>query len=181
MRVNISPNAIGQKNTVKKILFYMFSMLSFIFNFYIIFVGTFGDTAINKTLALGELPLHNPYPSTIGKLEWLTIIIWTAILTIEAGILGKSATLCVGHIINKSKTLIPAIISTTIIFLLFTFSYLRLETAIRIATDETVVIIALSFQLSLIGLFALCYFISKKRARIGGKHYDEKSKKITQE
>jgi len=114
-----------KKKSMRKILFYMLNMVGFIFNFYIVFVGTFGDTAINQTLALGELPLHNPHPSTIGKLEWLTIIIWTAILTIEAGILGKSASICFGHIFNTTRPLIPAIISTSIIFSIFAISYLQ--------------------------------------------------------
>lgn len=152
-----------KKKSVKKILIYMFSMLNFIFNFYIVFVGTFGDTAINQTLALGELPLHNPYPSTIGKLEWLTIIIWTAILTIEAGLLGKSASDCFGKIFNIEKPLIPSIITTSILTILFATSYLRLETAIQIATDGTVVTIASLFQLFLIIILYVCYFINKKQ------------------
>lgn len=152
-----------KKGSVKKILLYMFSMANFIFNFYIVFVGTFGDTAINQSLALGELPLHNPFPSTIGKLEWLTIIIWTAILTIEAGILGKSASICFKHIFNKEKSYTPSIITLSIILLLYSFSYLRLETAISIATDGVVVTIASLFQLLLIILLYICYFISKKQ------------------
>ena len=152
-----------KKKSVKKILIYMFSMLNFIFNFYIVFVGTFGDTAINQTLALGELPLHNPYPSTIGKLEWLTIIIWTAILTIEAGMLGKSASNCFGQIFNISKPLIPSIITTSILTLLFATSYLRLEKAVQIATDGTVVTIASLFQLMLIIILYVCFFINKKQ------------------
>ena len=138
-------------------------MVNFIFNFYVVFVGTFGDTAINQSLALGELPLHNPYPSTIGKLEWLTIIIWTAILTIEAGLLGKSACICFGHIFNIEKFLVPSIITISIIFLLYSVSYLRLEKAIAIATDGTVVTFASLFQLLPVIILYVCYFINKKQ------------------
>lgn len=152
-----------KKNSVKKILFYMLNMVGFIFNFYVVFVGTFGDTAINQTLALGELPLHNPHPSTIGKLEWLTIIIWTAILTIEAGLLGKSASICFGHIFNTTKALTPAIITASIIFPIYLVSYLQLEKAIRIATNGIAVTIASLFQLSLIIILYVCYFINKKK------------------
>ena len=141
----------------------MFSMVNFIFNFYVVFVGTFGDTAINQTLALGELPLHNPYPSTIGKLEWLIIIIWTAILTIEAGILGKSASICFGHIFNKKKPLIPSIITISIIIITFATFYLKLEQMIVFGTNGIVVTIASLFQLSLIIILYLCYFLNKKK------------------
>lgn len=169
-----------KKGSVKKILFYMFSMINFIFNFYVVFVGTFGDTAINQTLALGELPLHNPYPSTIGKLEWLTIIIWTAILTIEAGILGKSASICFGHIFNKENFLAPSIITISILIILFSTSYLRLETAINIATDGTVVTISSLFQLLLIIILYVCYFIQKKqKSKVPkGEANEKKYKKI---
>ena len=169
-----------KKNSVKKILLYMFSMLSFIFQFYVIFVGTFGDTAINQTLALGELPLHNPYPSTIGKLEWLTIIIWTAILTIEAGILGKCSCICIGHIINKSEPKTPSIITIIILIILYGFTYLRLESMIQLATDSTVVTIGSLFQLSLILILYLCYFINKKRTQgnIRGQYVQKYKKNI---
>ena len=76
----------------------MFTALSFVFNFFFIFVGSFGETAVNQTLALGELPLHNPYPATIGRLEWLTIIIWTAILLIQGALLGNCCTKCFKYI-----------------------------------------------------------------------------------
>jgi len=157
-----------KKGSVKKILLYMYTMLSFIFNFYIIFVGTFGETAINQSLALSELPLHNPYPSTIGKLEWLTIIIWTAILTIEAGLLGKSATLCIGHIFNNDKPKVPSFITISILLVLYILCYLRLETAIQIATDGLVVTIASLFQLFLVIILYVCYFIQKSKLKKGG-------------
>ena len=161
----------------------MFSMLNFIFNFYVVFVGTFGDTAINQTLALGELPLHNPYPSTVGKLEWLVIIIWTAILTIEAGVLGKSACICFGHIFKKEKPLVPAIITISILILAFATSYLRLELAISIATDGIVVTIASLFQALLIILLYICYFLNKKKKdKIPkGENYEKEIKALHKE
>ena len=168
-----------KKNSVRKIIFYMLSMLSFIFQFYVFFVGTFGDTAINQSLALGELPLHNPYPSTIGKVEWLTIIIWTAILTIEAGLLGKCACLCIGHIINKPEPKIPSIITILILIILYVFTYLRLESMIKIATDNVVVTVGSLFQLSLIILLYIAYFIDKKRtSKSRGKYVPEFKKDI---
>ena len=90
------------KSTRKTLLLYLFSALSFVFNFYVIFVGSFGNTAVNQTLALNEVPLHNPYPATLGRLEWLTIIIWTSILLLESAILGKCACTCFDNIVKPS-------------------------------------------------------------------------------
>jgi hypothetical protein len=69
-----------ENKSKKKILLSALNVFLFIFQFFVIFAGSFGRFGVHQTLALGELPLHNTTPATIGKLEWLTIIIWTIIL-----------------------------------------------------------------------------------------------------
>lgn len=152
-----------RKNSTKKILIYMSSILNFIINFYIIFVGSFGDTAVNQTLALGELPLHNPYPATIGKLEWLTIIIWTAILIIQSILLGKCCCKCFACIFGNKTSKIPSIVTTILITVTLIVTYLRLDNILTIYIGDVFPPVVSSFQLFLVILLVFCYFIHKKK------------------
>lgn len=151
--------------STKKILFYMISILGFIFNFYTVFIGTFGNTAVNKALALSELPLHNPYPATIGKFEWLTIIIWTAILIIQAGLLGKCCCNCISEIFGLSDTKISSFVIVGILFALYLPNFFKLEMAIRIFTSTAFSWIAIGTHMLLIIVLVTSYLIKKKGER----------------
>ena len=91
------------KKSKKTMLMFVSSTLGFVFNFFVIFVGSFGKFSTSQTLALGELPLHNTTPATIGKLEWLTIVIWTVILLVNAMVLAIACKSAFDNIFNSIK------------------------------------------------------------------------------
>lgn len=168
-----------RKNSTKKILIYMSTILNFILNFYVIFVGSFGDTAVNQTLALGELPLHNPYPATIGKLEWLTIIIWTGILLIQSVLLGKCCCKCFSCIFGNKTSKAPSIVITILIVVTLMITYLRLENILTIYIGNIFPPIVSSFQLFLIVLLVVCYNIHKRKNtsfKVDNAQYKDKEK-----
>lgn len=154
-----------KKGSKKKILFYMSSILGFILNFYVVFIGTFGNTAVSKALALSELPLHNPYPATIGKLEWLTIIIWTAILIIQAGLLGKCCCNCISHIFNAPDNKVSSFVITGILFALYLPNFFKLEMAIKIFTSTAFSWTAVGIHTLLILTIVLAYLLSLRKNR----------------
>lgn len=123
------------KKATKKMLLYFATMLNFIFNFYLLFVGTFGDTAVNQSLALSELPLHNPYPTTIGRLEWLTIIMWTSILIFQVTLLGLSCSTCLKEIFGFRDKKMPAIVTTSLLTAMYMPTYLQLQNILVIVTS----------------------------------------------
>ena len=126
---------ITDKKSKKKILLYAFSALQFIFSFFVIFVGSFGKFSMSQTLALGELPLHNSTPATIGKLEWLTIIIWTVILLTSSIILAIACRETFDKIFNVSDKKWTCYVTTFLIMGVVAITYLQLETIISVAVS----------------------------------------------
>lgn len=126
-------NISFHKKSKKHILLYMVNTLAFILNFFIIFVGSFGDFATSQTLALSELPLHNTTPATIGKLEWLTITIWTVVLLIDAIILTIACRSTFDTIFNCYGRKLSPIVITLSISGVVTFTYLQLEAIVEFA------------------------------------------------
>lgn len=146
----------------KKILLYFATMLNFIFNFYIIFVGTFGDTAVNQSLALSELPLHNPYPTTIGRLEWLTIIMWTAILIFQVTLLGLSCSICLKEIFELRDKKITSAVTVGLLSAMYIPTYLQLQNILTIVTSIPFTSVTNTFEYSCIIILLISYTIHKK-------------------
>ena len=138
--------------------------------FYICFQGSFGTTAVGQTLALSDLPLHNPYPANIGKLEWLTILIWTIILLAEATLLGKCASKCLGFIFNCSNTRIPAMVTSTIIVNLIGITYLKLYDYIDFAIRSWFSTFIFVFHLALVALAIISFIIWHKKEKTHEKN-----------
>lgn len=158
-------NISYSKHARKKVLLYMSAVLGFIFNFYIIFVGTFGDTAVNQSLALSELPLHNPYPTTIGRLEWLTIIMWSAILLIQVALLGISCTTCFKEIFGFSDRKIPTCVIILILSVLYIPTYLKLDKVVAFSTSISFSIISKCFEILCVIILYVSYFLLMKKKK----------------
>ena len=176
------------KKPIKKILLYFSNIMFFILNFYVIFVGTFEATSVNQSLALAELPLHNPSPTTIGRLEWLTIIMWTAILLIQMAIIGNCCCNCIKEILGVSDKKYSVFATVGLLIVAYIPSYLKLDNLVQMLTTEISAIIFSIFQVLCIVLLYICYFINKKKnkpafnknikkQRTGGR-YEKFNKKI---
>ncbi|MBE5738879.1 MAG: hypothetical protein E7354_04055 [Clostridiales bacterium] len=151
-----------KKNSRKKLILYVYNAMSFIFNFYVVFVGAFGDTTINQTLALGELPLHNPHPATINRLEWLTVIIWTALMFINAGILGKCCCDCIKNIFGLSDNKIQSFVISILATVIQVFAMFRVNIIAKIGTNRVAAPISIGFYIVMLTILIICYFRLKK-------------------
>ena len=158
-------NISFSKRSKKTLISYALSTLGFISNFFVIFVGSFGKYAISQTLALGELPLHNSTPATIGKLEWLTIIIWTIILLMDATILGCACRHVLDTIFNVSDKKWTCYTTTTILVVTVGLTYLQLEKIIQIAVTPIFSSISGGIQLTLIILLIISSIVTSKRSK----------------
>ena len=160
-------NISVKKKTPKALILYSLGAIQFVFSFYMIFQGAFGSTAVNKTLALSELPLHNPYPASIGRLEWLTIIIWTIILLIQVGILGVCASKCFSTIFKAYDKKYPSVVITFTIIGFIIATYLKLYNVIELATSTAFSIITISFHTLLIVILIITFIVySSKNKRL---------------
>lgn len=140
-------------------------ILSFLFVslIFIIFVGSFGNFAMNQTLALGELPLHSTTPSTIGKLEWLIVIVWTAVLLLNSGLLSISARVCIDNLIGVSVRKVYSIVITAIVIGIIICTYSQLDKLLLFLISPVFAGIATGIQLGLLTLAVVCYFVYKRK------------------
>ncbi len=159
-----------KEKSKKKLILYAMNAMSYIFNFYVVFVGAFGETTINQTLALGELPMHNPHPATINRLEWLTVIIWTAIMFINAGILGKCCTDCFKKVFRHNDNKLPAIVISIMVVVTQIVSMFRVNTIAKIGTSKVVAIITIAFYIVMLLLLCIGYIRIKNRKN--GSNFD---------
>lgn len=153
---------LNQKSK-KTLLLYTIGTVSFIFVFFVIFVGCFGKYAISQTLALGELPLHNTTPETIGKLEWLTISIWTIILLINATILATTCRQVFDNLINVIDKKWTCYTISSILIAIVAMTYLQLETIIQIAVTPVFSGISGGLQLTILIMLIISNSILNKR------------------
>ena len=163
------------KKTHKHLLIFMSSTLGFILNFFIIFVGSFGDFSIAQTLALSELPLHNTTPATIGKLEWLTLTIWTIILLINAIILIIACKYAFDNIFNSYGKKLGAIVTSSTVCIIVALTYLQLEAMVEFAISPIFASIIGLFQVSIIIVLLIASGINNKNK------YHTNTKSITKE
>ena len=147
----------------KTLLLYTIGTVSFIFVFFVIFVGCFGKYAISQTLALGELPLHNTTPETIGKLEWLTISIWTIILLINATILATTCRQVFDNLFNVVDKKWTCYTISSILIAIVAMTYLQLETIIQIAVTPVFSGISGGLQLTILIMLIISNSILNKR------------------
>lgn len=157
------------KKTKKTLIFYLFSVLNFVFNFYIIFVGSFGNTAVNQTLALNELPLHNPYSSALGRLEWLTIIIWTVILLLQSAVLGKCASKSFDNIFSTHDKKISPFVIVGLLGVGIFLSYLKLYDTVQFITSAPFSLVLLIFHAILLTLLVIATIMECKRQKNSNK------------
>lgn len=169
-----------EKKSKKKILIYTAGALTFILTFFIIFVGCFGDFALSQTLALSELPLHNTTPATIGKLEWLTISIWTIILLVNAILLSIASRSIFDNIFQSNGKKYGSYVITSIIMLTVTLTYLQLEGIVEFAISPVFASIVGGVQLSMIVILIIASAIKNKRGKNTQVQCERKNKEKLQ-
>lgn len=149
----------------KTLVLYTIGTVSFIFSFFVIFVGCFGKYAISQTLALGELPLHNTTPETIGKLEWLTISIWTIILLINAIILAHTCRQVFDNLFGINDKKWSCYTISAILILIVGITYLQLETIIQIAITPVFSALSGGLQLTILIMLIVSSIVATNRQK----------------
>lgn len=149
----------------KKLLLYGINVFLFVFQFFIIFAGSFGRFGIHQTLALGELPLHNSTPATIGKLEWLTIIIWTVVLVTDATIISLSTKECLDNIFGVYDKKWTGYVTSGLIIAIVSATYLQLEKIIEIATTPVFASISGGIQTLIVVVLVVAHFVHKRKSQ----------------
>lgn len=75
-----------EKNANKTIARYAIAGVLTVTAFYVVMFSVFGSLGVNQTLAISDLPLYVSFPTRVGRLDWITINLWTVCLIFQTGV-----------------------------------------------------------------------------------------------
>ncbi len=148
-----------QDNSAKVLIRYALCGVISIVIFYIIFYGVFGDLGVNYGLAISDLPLSSIYPSTMGRLDWLTVIGWLFILLLIMCILFLLAKESLDACHQSEKRYISIITIVIAVALGMILLYFDLELFLKIVTSGWFVVFSLIFQIVIPAMVTIAYLI----------------------
>lgn len=156
-----------RKNSIKKVYFYIVGAIVFVVTFYLLFVAIFGDTSISQNMALSELSLSSTRPATIGRLDWMTIIIWTITLILQAGILLYCCKICLEIVFHFKNSYTAITVIEFLLLLVIVILYLSLEQTLRVVTSIPFVVFVIMMQVIIPALILpLAFYLSKKKNKL---------------
>lgn len=75
------------KSTAISIVKYTLFTYAFVLLYFVVYVGLFGTILVNEGLLVSDIPLYSNYPSTNGRLEWLSMIVWSIVLVYQSALM----------------------------------------------------------------------------------------------
>lgn len=151
-----------EENSSKKLLTYAIAGISIVAIFYFIFYGIFGKIAINQGLAISDLPLSAVYPSTIGRLDWVSVICWVFVILMIMAVMFMLTKNCLDELLHTNNRIISISIIIGFILAGMIFLYFDLEYSIRIVTTPWFGIVSLSIQVIIPILVSIAAYRCKK-------------------
>lgn len=159
------------KKTNKTLLLYSISAMIIIYLLYLIFIATFGNLASNENLAISDLSLNISIPPTVGRLDWINILLWSFILFFNTGLLLASAKECllVTFGTEKQNYILLGMFCVYIGFLLY--EELSLSIVLQIISSTPFVMFASLIQIGYPALLVLTGLILKKKNILCNKKF----------
>jgi len=146
------------KKTAKSVIKYSLFTYLFIMVFFVFYVGLFGNILVSEGLLVSDIPLYSNYPSTNGRLEWLSMIVWTLVLIYQASLMLICARECFSYTTTLKNNSIISFIILIILAVLLYFAYLDYAGVIKVITTSTFNVILIAFMLLLAILLTICLF-----------------------
>lgn len=82
------------KQTYNSVIRYAIFAIISVIVFYVLFIGIFGGIASSEALAISDMSLNSTSPVTIGRLDWISIMLWLISLILRISILIFCANKC---------------------------------------------------------------------------------------
>lgn len=153
------------KNSYKKIFRWAVASSFMVILFYTIFIAIFGNISVGSIMAIGEIPLFASFPSAVGRVDWVTINLWTIAALFQIGVLLNFALFSFNYVFNaKNKKLGITIISFILITIIY-FVYLDLANVVQIITSSDFNKVNVIFQISLPVVAFISFLISEKKLK----------------
>lgn len=159
----IMGNVKLEKNSYKKIFNYALSATIFVVVFYIVFFAVYGDLGYLSIVAVGDLPFFSSFPSSVGRVDWITINLWMIAVIFQTGVFLHCGVTCFNQTFNfKHKTSGLVIIISLMVGFLFAY-YLNLTILIEQITSYWFSVINILLQTGLFLSIFAGFIFQKKR------------------
>lgn len=134
--------------------------------FFIIFSALFGETVVNQLLAVSDVPLYSNMAYNNGRLEWISIIIWTIVLIFQSGIMLLCSLETMQYVTTIKNRFILSLIVSAVIFVLLLLFYLDFADALVIITSVAFSVSIFAFKLMLLLLSLIATWRNKNEKSI---------------
>ena len=156
-----------KKEKPKNFFFYALITSLLVICLNILFISLFESMAISQQLAASDIPLNSTAPITIGRLDWITIILWVLTLIIQSGVFMFFAVESFAESTSVPKNISLIIVSFTAMIVLFIVA-LNLAKIIEIMLTPAFVYSAIVVQVILpIMLFIATLIIMLRKKKRG--------------
>lgn len=162
-RVKYSPK------TAKSIIGYTLFTYGFILIYFIFYTGLFGNILVSEGLLVSDIPLYSNYPSTNGRLEWLSMIIWSMVLVYQSGLMLICARESFSYTTSLKNNSTISVIITIIVAISLYLLYLNYAGIIMLITTPIFNAFFIGFLVLLMFMLFLCC--------TGVKHHEIKTQK----
>lgn len=129
-----------EKSTKKTALGYAFLGIGTVLNFYVVFYGIFGNLAINKALAISDVTLYSTGPTTLGRLDWILIIMWVIALVFESGLLCYCAVASLKEVTQIKNEFWCIILFLLLVFIFDVFTSFSFDWLIKFVFTDVIVV-----------------------------------------
>lgn len=151
------------KNGKKTIIIYSIISITLMSAIFIIFIGTFGKSAVNENLALSDISLNLAIPLTVGRIDWINILIWSFLLFFQCALVLKSAVICFEEFTSIKNKIISMSGIFIIYLIMVSIEKLSLSIVLQFISSTPFVIFASFIQMGYPGILVLCGIILKKK------------------
>ena len=165
------------KSTSKRMILYTIGVYLFVILFFVIYVCLFRTTAVAKPYAFSDIPIYTELPSNSARIDWLSTIIWTITLILQASIMLNCSSRLLRDMIPKINITWRAIIIVGLVLAGMMGYYLNLAKLIDTITTNAFCIVAIIIQIVVPVSLVACAII--QRFKQDGREYDSNTQKIS--
>ena len=143
-------------STAKSIIKYTIFTYIFILLYFIVYVGLFGTILVNEGLLVSDIPLYSNYPSTNGRLEWLSMIVWSIVLVYQSVLMLICARETISYTTGIKKHAWLSVGMCVIMGIILYVAYLNYAGIIKVISSVLFNISLLSFAVILLFFLLIC-------------------------
>lgn len=155
----------SKKTTKTVVKFALFTDL-FIMLFFVVFVALFGDTVLNQISAVSDVPLYSNLAYNNGRLEWISIIIWTIVLIFQAGLMLKCACMSAKFVFNCKNDFVVSLVVAVAVFVALLLLYLNFSDALKIVISVPFATCTLVFKVLIIVMLLIASWSNNNEKHI---------------